>query len=295
MDLARLVEAEVNLPGAGVHIVSSTHWPSKLDHTFCSEEHLLAMYLSGTSAEGRYSEADNDQEFVPVGAVFFRPAKHHLQVRGRSRGAAARAIHCTVDDGRLQQLNVSGVDWSGGALQSSLDIRSSQLRAYFLRLKAEVSQPSFATPIIIDALLTMMVSDLLSYLSSENEKQEVRLGANDAMIRRVRERICDLHSVTPTVRELSALCGVSDRHLLRLFRERVGASLIEFIREARLKKAMELLTSTNLRLKEIAFLLGFQSHGSFTTAFGREVAMSPTEYRRAHRGTYLTARSTVLC
>ena len=296
MDYARLIEAEVNLPGAGVHIVSSTHWPTKLDFTFCSEEHLLAMYLSGAPAEGRYSEADNDQEFVPVGSVFFRPAKRHLQVRGQSTaGVVARAIHCTVDDSRLQRLNVSGIDWSGDALQSSLNIRSSQLRAYFLRMKAEVSQPSFATPIIIDAMLTMMVSDLLSYLSPENEKQEAKLGTNDAMIRKVRERVCDLHAVTPTVGELAALCGVSERHLLRLFRERLGASLIEFIREARLEKAMELLTSSKLRLKEIAFLLGFQSHASFTTAFGREVGISPAEYRRAHRGTYLPAKSTVFC
>jgi len=287
MEPTRYVEAGLTLNNAGVSILSSSAWPAKLDYTFSSDRHLLAMYLSKVGGEGSYSEGGDEHDFVPVGPVFFRPANLHLKVRGKAVGGrATRAVHCMLDDRRLQQLNVAGVDWADETLQATLDIRSSQLRSHFLRLMWEISQPSFATPFIADAMLTVMVSDLLNYLSPRDEKHEARLCANDEMVRKIRERICDLHAVTPTVAELADLCGVSDRHLLRLFRERAGMSLIEFIRQARLEKAMELLSSSNLRLKEIAFLLGFQSHASFTTAFGRESGMSPAEFRRAHRRSY---------
>jgi len=286
------IETELNLVDAAVSLNTTLPVPEPLDVTYTSERHLFAMNLSTiTPAEGRYFEMGDRPEFSPVGSVFFRPAKLHLNVRGQQpSGRPGRAVHCTLDDRRLQALNVAGVTWTEQTLQATLDIWAGHLRSYFVRMMAELQQPSFASPVIVDAVLTLMVSELLEYLAPQYAKHQASFLAGNGMVRTIRERVCDLHTITPTVAELSELCGVSDRHLLRLFREREGMSLIEFIRQARLQKAMELLAGSPLRLKEIAYRLGFQSHASFTTAFGRETGMSPARYRRAHRRTYIATR-----
>jgi AraC family transcriptional regulator len=284
----RRIEAELTLPDAGVHILSS-HWPTTLEYTFTSPRHLFAMYLSTVSeVEGRYFEDDDQAGFSPVGPLFFRPAKLHLNIRGTG-GREARAVHCTLEDRRLQALNAAGIDWSHGRLQAALNIRAAPLRSHFLRLIHEVRRPSFASPAVADAVLVLMVSDLFAYLSPALAAREAPSSGPDGMVGKVRERVYDLQAVTPTVGELAMLCGVSERHLLRLFRQRRGVSLIEFIRQARLEKAVELLSTSDLPLKEIAFRLGFGGHASFSTAFGRETGVSPAAFRRDRRRAYPAA------
>lgn len=286
------IETELKLLDAEISLNTTLPVPEPLNVTYTSERHLFAMNLSTmTDAQGRYCEMGDKPEFSPVGSVFFRPAKLHLNVRGQlPTGGPARAVHCTLDDRRLQALNVAGITWTEQTLQAALDIRAGHMRSYFMRMMAELQQPSFASQVIVDAVLTLMVSELLGYLAPQQAKHQASFLAGDGMVRTIRDRVCDLQTITPSVAELSELCGVSDRHLLRLFRERQGMSLIEFIRQARLQKAMELLAGSSLRLKEIAYRLGFQSHASFTTAFGRETGMSPARYRRAHRGAYIATR-----
>lgn len=280
-------EAELVLPDADVSLITSW-WPDRLDYTFSAPRHLIAMYLANPArAEGRYCEWDED--FAPVGALFFRPARLHLEIRGEG-GHQARAIHCMIDDRRLQALAPAALDCNAEQVQAALDLRSAGLQFYFRRLLAELRTPGFASATVADAALVLMISELSDQLVPGGTNE----GADwmpDQRLRRVRERVDDLSTPSPTVGELAALAGVSERHLLRLFRARGGTSLVEFLRKARLQKATRLLTDTDLALKEIAHQLGFSSHASFATAFRRDTGAAPSAFRREHRRTY-AVRST---
>jgi AraC family transcriptional regulator len=278
----RRIEAELNLPDAGVRLLTS-RWPLDLDFTFSAEQHLFAMYLSSTAqAEGRYRESG--ERYSPIGALFFRPARLQLNIRGVG-GHQARAVHCLVDDRRLRALAPEGLDWTGDQLRAALDIHAGSLKSCFQRLLAELRSPGFASATVADAALVLMISDLFDYLAARQADNAPAGSMSDRMMRRVRERVYDLQAVTPTVGELAQLAGLSERHLLRLFRERLGVSLVEFVRQARLEKANTLLAASDLPLKEIAYRLGFASHASFATAFRRDAGSTPAAFRREHRRT----------
>lgn len=70
----------------------------------------------------------------------------------------------------------------------------------------------------------------------------------------------------------------------RIFREYTGFAPMHYIQELKIRKAKELLTNTELPVKEIAFRTGFDNHEYFFTAFRRNSGMTPTQYRRITQG-----------
>jgi transcriptional regulator GlxA family with amidase domain len=82
-----------------------------------------------------------------------------------------------------------------------------------------------------------------------------------------------------SVRDLALKVSLSPAHLQRLFRQQTGAQLGGFVAERRLQKAAQLLTRSNLSIKEIAHAVGYRHHSSFVRAFQRRFAQAPKHYR----------------
>jgi AraC family transcriptional regulator len=80
--------------------------------------------------------------------------------------------------------------------------------------------------------------------------------------------------------ELAALCGISDRHLRRLFKQTTRQTLHEFIRDSWVAEAKSLLCDTEAPLKEIASRMGFTDPGSFSMAFRRATGAAPRTFRQ---------------
>lgn len=72
---------------------------------------------------------------------------------------------------------------------------------------------------------------------------------------------------------------ISRRHITRLFRDRTGVSIGEFQALARIDKARQLLTETDLPVGEIAFRVGFDSGAALARAMRRATGRSPSEIR----------------
>jgi len=73
---------------------------------------------------------------------------------------------------------------------------------------------------------------------------------------------------------------LSPAHLQRLFKQETGVHLSALLIESRLRMAAHLLSTTEMEIKEIAYLSGYQHHSSFVRAFQRRFHQSPKEYRR---------------
>jgi len=72
---------------------------------------------------------------------------------------------------------------------------------------------------------------------------------------------------------------VSPSYLSRHFREKVGIGITHFIIEHRIYIAKKLLLTTDMRVREIANEVGFNSATYFNTVFKRGTGVSPREYR----------------
>ena len=81
--------------------------------------------------------------------------------------------------------------------------------------------------------------------------------------------------------ELAAQFSVSETSLKNYFRGVFGQNISIYLREVRMKKAAELLTSTRLSVAEIAELVGYMNQSKFASVFKKQFGLSPLEYRRS--------------
>lgn len=84
----------------------------------------------------------------------------------------------------------------------------------------------------------------------------------------------------PTIDDAARLAGVSPRTLARRFRDDAGTTWREFLHDARMMRAMELLADRNRSVTETAYAVGFNSLGAFTRAFVDFTGERPRDYHR---------------
>ena len=82
------------------------------------------------------------------------------------------------------------------------------------------------------------------------------------------------------VQIFSSELGMSRAQLYRKIDAVSGQSVHEFIRIVRLKKAAELLTSSNIPVSEIVSKVGFNSFAYFTKSFREYFGVTPSKYKR---------------
>ena len=86
-----------------------------------------------------------------------------------------------------------------------------------------------------------------------------------------------------TIEDLAAHVGLSASYLSRLFKQELGISLSDYIREKKLDRAQNLLRFTDQSFAEIANILAFSSQSHFIQAFKAHTGMTPKKYRDSYR------------
>jgi AraC family transcriptional regulator, regulatory protein of adaptative response / DNA-3-methyladenine glycosylase II len=84
----------------------------------------------------------------------------------------------------------------------------------------------------------------------------------------------------PSVEQLAARLGVSDRHLRRIFEAQLGVSPMQYLQTRRLLAAKQLLADTDLPITQVALASGFASVRRFNAAFSTHYGLNPTQLRR---------------
>lgn len=95
----------------------------------------------------------------------------------------------------------------------------------------------------------------------------------------IEQAVADGHS--PTLTEVAARLGVSDRHLRRIFQQVLGVSPLDWLNTQRLLLAKQLLTDTALPVAEVAAAVGFASPRRFQAVWAQHYRLSPSALRRS--------------
>ncbi len=83
-----------------------------------------------------------------------------------------------------------------------------------------------------------------------------------------------------TLESLAKKCYYNPSYFSRLFKNRFGVSLVEYITNKRVEKALELLSETDMSIKAISSACGFSNRSVFYRAFSKITGKTPTEYRK---------------
>ena len=104
----------------------------------------------------------------------------------------------------------------------------------------------------------------------------------DALVFRAAQRLLhDDLAQPPDLASLAKAVGTNSHRLNEAFRQCAGATVFEYLREARMEQARKLLRETALAVQVIASDLGYENPANFATAFRARFGMSPRDYRKA--------------
>lgn len=95
----------------------------------------------------------------------------------------------------------------------------------------------------------------------------------------VKNYIDDHFIEDPNVNELCRLFFINKNILQKGFKKITGLSVRDYVIYQKVNKSIELLTTTNLRIDEIAKEVGYQSKPSFYKAFKKVLGVTPANYR----------------
>lgn len=126
---------------------------------------------------------------------------------------------------------------------------------------------------IVNHLIGMMYSLERNIVLNKNHTQV-------EMISRARLRIREALESDLTIQQLAEDLGVSYSNFRKLFKQYTGLSPALYQQDLRLQRAKELLSTTKMSIKEIAYRLNFESPDYFSSKFRMKMGQKPSEFRQ---------------
>lgn len=83
---------------------------------------------------------------------------------------------------------------------------------------------------------------------------------------------------------VAAYVGLNPAYLSRLFKKETGQNLIDFLIEAKMNRAKELLDTTGMTVSAIAQQVGYSNFSHFSKTFRKQFDVNPHEYRNVTKG-----------
>lgn len=105
--------------------------------------------------------------------------------------------------------------------------------------------------------------------------------ADDPLLREVTAHIQGNLANSPKLATIAPQYGLSSRTLMRLFRRDLGMTFGEYVRIARMAKAIELLTQPSASVTDVAYAVGYSSLSSFSQTFQQLMGITPSAYLRS--------------
>lgn len=189
-----------------------------------------------------------------LGAVItMPPAEPHVDAFGRTGARLVVAESSSGEDVAL------GQDWTALLIAT--------------KITRELEAPDAFTPLAVEGLALELAA----------AARRLRQAGAPWWVQTAREIALERALDPVSVAEIAAELGVDPRLLARSFHERYGASIGEYVRNARLDWAAARLVQSDEPLATLALEAGFADQSHFTRSFKRRTGLPPGKYRRAHR------------
>jgi two-component system response regulator YesN len=105
-----------------------------------------------------------------------------------------------------------------------------------------------------------------------------KMDKQDYYVNSAIEYINENYSRDISLRDASESIGITESYLSRLFRTRTTYSFLEYLRNQRLKKALEMMNNQGVSINEVARMTGFRDMSYFSGVFKKHIGVSPSRY-----------------
>jgi len=261
-------------------------WRHAISAVFKAADHvLLDMAVTPRPAlvQGWFTEAGGQRHWGRLGELLVVPPG--IGFEGYAPGGASRlyrhrSLSCALPRRLFDALDVHAALWHPDTFQQCMNLRSPLALQSLRRVLHELLEPGFASATVLEGLAAVVAVDVARTLHDAARQRSPRGGLTAWRQQLLDERLYDEDLPPPSVQELAGLVKLSERQLMRAFRQQHGISLGQQVRIINIERAKRLLASQRPTVKEIAVALGFAGPASFSHAFHQATGLRPTEYQR---------------
>jgi AraC-like DNA-binding protein len=83
--------------------------------------------------------------------------------------------------------------------------------------------------------------------------------------------------------DLASVACVTKPYFIRLFKNEIGISPLQYVNSKKVERAQLLLYTTDMHVKEVAYALGFSDYSYFIRMFRKMTGFTPQDYRYKSR------------
>ena len=239
--------------------------------------HFICLNLEAECDFWQQRDGEARRHCNQVGETILMPAGQESRWRSQT---ATTTLHLLVQPALIERA-AAQMGAGPATLRNSFGSDDTRLLHLGLALRDEVQGGGAAGPLFAESLSTAVAVHLLTHYGSRTPKPAPGLTAAD--VKRVRDYVRDNLGGSLSLAEIAAVVHVSPFHFARLWRRATGASLHQFVIEARIEAATMLLRQDALSVGQIASQVGFAQQSHLAAQLRRMTGMSPTEYRHQVR------------
>lgn len=130
-----------------------------------------------------------------------------------------------------------------------------------------------------ESILSWFVHNIL--LIIDNMKNQKDCITEDETISKIKKYIKDNYYENITLNTLSEKFFLNPSYLSDLFKSETGENFLDFLTKIRIEKSLELMKDRELKIYEIAQMVGYNSEKHFHRTFKKITNLTPGDYRRS--------------
>ena len=100
-----------------------------------------------------------------------------------------------------------------------------------------------------------------------------------SVVERARKYIDSKYNKDISLDDVSREVDISPYYFSKIFKEETGQTFVEYVTEIRMNRAKELLSFTDMSMKEICCEIGYSDPNYFSRSFKKNTGLTPTEYK----------------
>lgn len=227
-------------------------------HKFASFSFVLCGNYSETINSRTHSRQDS--------TVIFHPPEETHSVWFEND---VRILSVEFDFERLEKLQNHSVVFNG-----STHRRSEEINFLGNKIYREFCRMDSFSMLAIEGLILELLAEASRCQTGAGEKRIPH------WLERTREFLNENFAETTTIEELALLAGVHPVYLSRVFREKFGCTVGEYVRRRRVEFASKQISTTKNSLCEIALTAGFADQSHLNRTFKNAFGLTPAEFRK---------------
>ncbi len=104
---------------------------------------------------------------------------------------------------------------------------------------------------------------------------------DDPRLKRLHEYVEESYSEHISLGKAAGIAALESSYFSSYFRARVGINFTDWLRQVRIRKAMELMKSRDFAITEVAEEVGFRDLRTFERAFKKYTLTTPREFKKS--------------